>query len=281
MSPVLGLGTYRVRGVGEAARTVLTAGAKWIDTAPNYAHGRAHHDLAPALAEHPTAKVTTKTGFHPDGRHSIAPEDVRAQTEESLAVLGRADIVFVHNPERSDRDRQQLHHNLRAAFAVLEEFAQAGRVGGYGVATWAGFTNQAFTIAELIALAGEAAGSVNHHLAGVQLPVSLVMAEPIDQALDGAGPLVEARDAGMVTFASAPLHGGELPGLMTPELVNLIQPGSTPHTAAFQLIGACPALDVVLTSTSTLQHWEDARDALAQPIPDERLRTVLDVLSAG
>ncbi|MCG6496909.1 aldo/keto reductase [Kitasatospora sp. A2-31] len=270
-----------MRAVGEAARTVLTAGAKWIDTAPNYAHGQAHHDLAPALADHPAAKVTTKTGFHPDGRHSIAPADVRAQTEESLAVLGRADIVFVHNPERSDHDRLQVQHNLRAAFAVLEELAQAGRIGGYGVATWAGFTSQAFTVAELIALAGEAAGSANHHLAGVQLPVSLVMAEPIAQALDGGGPLVHARDAGIVTFASAPLHGGELPGLMTPELVNLIQPGSTPQAAAFQLIGACPALDVVLTSTSALQHWEDARDALAQPIPDARLRTVLDVLSAG
>ncbi|MFB7474318.1 aldo/keto reductase [Kitasatospora sp. NPDC056184] len=280
MSPELGLGTYRVRAAGEAARTALAAGAKWIDTAPNYGHGRAHHDLAPILAEHPTAKVTTKTGFNPDGHHSLAPADVRAQTEESLAALGRADIVFVHNPERSAHDRQQLHHNLRAAFAVLEEFAQASRIGGYGVATWAGFTNQAFTVAELIALAAEAAESANHRLAGVQLPVSLVMAEPITQALDGGGPLVHARDAGIMTFASAPLHGGELPGLMTPELVNLIQPGSTSHNAAFQLIGACPALDVVLTSTSTLQHWEDARDALAQPIPGARLRTVLDVLSA-
>ncbi|MEY9846185.1 hypothetical protein ABH940_003270 [Streptacidiphilus sp. BW17] len=51
--------------------------------------------------------------------------------------------------------------------------------------------------------------------------------------------------------------------------------------SAFQLIGACLALDVVLTSTGTRQHWDDARAALAQPIPDERLRTVLDVLSAG
>ncbi|MFE3873142.1 hypothetical protein ACFXPX_01940 [Kitasatospora sp. NPDC059146] len=73
----------------------------------------------------------------------------------------------------------------------------------------------------------------------------------------------------------------ELPGLMTPELVNLLAPGSTPHATAFQVIGACPALDVVLTSTSTRRHWDDARAALAEPIPDKRLRTVLDVLSAG
>ncbi|MFD0396627.1 aldo/keto reductase [Kitasatospora sp. NPDC127121] len=270
-----------MRAAGDAARTALMAGARWIDTAPNYAHGQAHRDLAPVLAEHPHAKVTTKTGFHPGGRHSLAPVDVRAQTEESLAVLGRADVVFVHNPERSSHDRNQLHRDIRAAFAVLEEFADVGRIGGYGIATWSGFTEQAFTVAELAGLAREAAGSTDHHLAGVQMPVSLVMAEPLALALDGAGPLVHARDAGITTFASAPLHGGELPGLMTPELVNLIAPGSTPYTAAFQVIGACPALDVVLTSTSTRQHWDDAWAALAEPIPDKRLRTVLDVLSAG
>ncbi|MFI9365600.1 aldo/keto reductase [Kitasatospora sp. NPDC053057] len=281
MSPVLGLGTYRVRAAGDAARTVLTAGARWIDTAPNYAHGQAHRDLAPVLAEHPNAKVTTKTGYHPAGRHSLTPADVRAQTEQSLAVLGRADLVFVHNPERSSHNRKQLHHNVRAAFAVLEEFADAGRIGGYGVATWSGFTEQAFTVAELAGLARDAAGSTDHHLAGVQMPVSLVMAEPLALALDDGGPLIHARDAGITTFASAPLHGGELPGLMTPELVNLIAPGSTPHAAAFQVIGACPALDVVLTSTSTRRHWDDARVALAEPIPDKRLRTVLDVLSTG
>ncbi|MFF2747737.1 aldo/keto reductase [Kitasatospora sp. NPDC058048] len=281
MSPVLGLGTYRVRAAGEAARTALRAGARWIDTAPNYAHGQAHHDLASALADHPDARVTTKTGFHPDSRHSLAPEDVRTQTEESLAVLGRADLVFVHNPERLSHNRKQLHHTLRAAFAVLEEFAAAGRIGGYGVATWSGFTEQAFTVAELTGLARDAAGSTDHHLAGVQMPVSLVMAEPLALALDGDGPLIHARDAGVTTFGSAPLHGGELPSLMTPELVNLIAQGSTPHAAAFQVVGACPALDVVLASTSTRRHWDDARAALAEPIPDERLRTVLDVLSTG
>ncbi|MFI9787388.1 aldo/keto reductase [Kitasatospora sp. NPDC051984] len=281
MSPQLGLGTYRVRAVGDAARTALSAGTPWIDTAPNYAHGRAHHDLAPVLAAHPAVKVSTKTGFDPTGRHSLAPEDIRAQTEQSLAVLGRANLVFVHNPERHGVDRRELHRAIRAAFAVLEEFAYAGRIGGYGVATWSGFTAGAFTVAELAGLAGEAAGSTGHHLAGVQMPVSLVMADPLAQALDGNGPLVHARDAGITTFASAPLHGGELPALMPPELVNFLQPGSIPHAVAFQVLGACPALDIVLTSASNRAHWDEARAALARPIPEDRLRTVLDAISTG
>ncbi|GAA2118037.1 aldo/keto reductase [Kitasatospora saccharophila] len=280
MSAELGLGTYRVRDAGHAARTALAAGGQWIDTAPNYGHGSVHQALAPVLAEHPAAKVATKTGFHPGGRHSLAPGDVRAQTEESLSVLGRADLVFVHNPEHHGHDRQQLQHGIREAFAVLEEFAHAGRIGRYGVATWNGFTSGAFTVAELTALAREAAGSADHHLGAVQMPVSIVMYDALARALDGGGPFVEAHDAGLTTFGSAPLHGGELMELMTPELVNLIQPGAAPSAAAFQVVGACPALDVVLTPARTLQRWEDAREALTKPIPIGRLRTVLDVLSA-
>ncbi|QKW20576.1 aldo/keto reductase [Kitasatospora sp. NA04385] len=281
MSPVLGLGTYRVRAAAEAARTALADGAAWIDTAPNYGHGHVHRALAPVLADHPASKVATKTGFHPGGRHSLAPTDVRAQVEKSLAVLGRADLIFVHNPEHHGHDRGHLHRGIRDAFTVLEEFADAGRIGRYGIATWNGFTSGAFTIAELTTLASEAAGSPRHHLGAVQMPVSLVMYDTVRQALDGTGPLVEARGSGLTAFGSAPLHGGELPALMTPELVNLVSPGTTPHTAAFRAVAACPALDVILTSASTRRHWEDAGAALAQPIPLGHLRTVLDVLSSG
>ncbi|QOV40929.1 hypothetical protein IM697_22660 [Streptomyces ferrugineus] len=72
---------------------------------------------------------------------------------------------------------------MRDAFEVLEEESAAG----YGVATWAGLEEEAFTVGELLALAAEAAGG-QHHLGAVQLPVSLVMMTPIAQALSGQGP---------------------------------------------------------------------------------------------
>ncbi|MDH6579807.1 hypothetical protein P3T29_005495 [Kitasatospora sp. MAP5-34] len=53
-----------------------------------------------------------------------------------------------------------------------------------------------------------------------------------------------------------------------------VQPGG-------DLVGSCPALDVVLTSTGSREHWDDATTALAHPVPEGRLRKVLDVLSAG
>ncbi|MFJ9694090.1 aldo/keto reductase [Kitasatospora sp. NPDC101183] len=299
MTAVLGLGTYRVRVVAQAARTALRAGAVWVDTAPNYADGFAHQQLAQVVGDFAGAGISTKTGFHTaaQGRaavaagvltadeatcgHSLAPTFVRWQTERTLRELGRADLMFVHNPEQVSRDHAQVHSELREAFAVLEEFAQAGRIGGYGVATWSGLASGAFTVPGLLGLAREAAGSVSHHFRGLQLPVSLVMADAIDGALGGGGPLVQAQDAGVVTFASAPLHGGELPGLMTPELVELIRPGLSAPAAALLAAASCPGLDVVLVSASTPEHWDDAAQAVSVPLAPDRLRSVLDELAAG
>lgn len=99
---------------------------------------------------------------------------------------------------------------IRDAFEVLEGETSAGHVAGYGIATWAGLEEEAFTVGELLALAAEAAGG-HHYLGAIQLPVSLVMMTPIVQALDGRGPLPAAMAAGLRVMASAPLHGGELP----------------------------------------------------------------------
>ncbi|MFB8136213.1 hypothetical protein [Streptomyces mirabilis] len=96
-----------------------------------------------------------------------------------------------------------MHSAIRDAFAILEEEVAAGRVAGYGVATWAGL-EEAFTVGELLALAAEAAGGQHHHLVAVQMPVSLVMMTPIARALHGRGPLPAAADVGLRVMASAP-----------------------------------------------------------------------------
>ncbi|WP_457033125.1 aldo/keto reductase [Kitasatospora sp. P5_F3] len=288
-----------MRAVRQAARTALAAGAPWVDTAPNYAHGSAHQELQPVLVTFPETRLATKTGFHTavQGRaavaagalsperaavgHSLDTSFVRWQTERSLSIFGHADMVFVHNPERISHDPSEVQAKLREAFDVLEEFAQGGQIGGYGVATWSGLAAGVFTVPELLGLAHEAAGSPNHHFAGLQLPVSLVMADPIVRALDGGGPLIEAQDAGVITFASAPLHGGELPDLMTPELVEFIRHGLSASAAALLAVASCPGLDVVLVSASTPEHWDDAAKALTVPLPTAHLRSIVDELAAG
>lgn len=299
MSAVLGLGTYKVHAAAEAACTACAAGAAWVDTAPNYGDGKAHRLLAPVLAEHPQVKVATKTGFLTPAQqvaavaagvlgedqartgHSLTSAFVRWQTEQSLRELGRADVVFVHNPERSARHVQQVHAHLRQAFEALEEFACAGRIGGYGVATWSGFESGAFTVPGLVELARQAAGGQAHHLVAVQQPVSLVMDRPIRQSLGGRGPLVQARAAGLTTFASSPLHGGELIDLVTPELVEFIRPGLSPAAACLLVTASTPSLDVVLLSASSSRHWAEAAAALALPLDTRRLTEVTDVCAAG
>lgn len=300
MTAVLSLGTYRVRAVSQAARTALAAGSPWVDTAPNYAQGWAHEELRPVLGEYPTVRVATKTGFFTEEQggaalaegvltreeaangHSLERGFVRWQTERSLTALGRVDLVFVHNPEHHGHGlgRGALRWRVREAFTALEEFAHAGRIGGYGVATWSGLASEAFTVPELLTLARQAAGSAEHHFTGLQMPISLIMDDLIRQALSGGGPLVWAKDAGLITFGSAPLHGGDLLDAMTPELVDFIRPGLSAAAAAVLAAGSCPSLDVVLTSASTREHWDDAAKALAAPLSAEELRRVTDELAA-
>ncbi|MGW3360943.1 aldo/keto reductase [Streptomyces bungoensis] len=286
MTAQLALGTYRCRAIPEAAARAAAFGAQWIDTAPNYATGRAHILLASALAAHPSLRVSTKAGYftaatgteavnagaltedQAQGGHSLAPDYVRWQIDRNREQLGRdrLDLVLLHNPEHAHPgDRPALHHAIRDAFGVLEEAAAAGHVTGYGIATWAGLEEEAFTVGDLLALAAEAAGGTEHHLVAVQLPVSLVMMTPITQALRGQGPLPAAADAGLRVMASAPLHGGELPGMVDQELADLIRPGLTPAQACILTVASCPGVTDVLIAASSAPHWMEAADTVAQP----------------
>ncbi|MFF8431715.1 hypothetical protein ACF07Y_42640 [Streptomyces sp. NPDC016566] len=148
------------------------------------------------------------------------------------------------------------------------------------MATWSGFTEDAFTVPLLDRLAREAAGSSEHHLRLLQLPVSLVVDTHLREALHGAGPITHAADRGWEVHASAPLHGGELLTLATPEIAALIQEGAGVAAACLAAAASCPGVEKVLLSTSRTAHWEAALAMTREPaIPPATLRTVLDVLA--
>jgi aryl-alcohol dehydrogenase-like predicted oxidoreductase len=280
-----------------AARRAATGPHPWVDTAPNYHRGRAHRLLAPVLAGHPAMGVSTEVGIIPAaaadevvragvldqeaaaGGHSLTPAYLRWQLDRNRADLGqdRLDVVFVHNPERAGPD---TCGQLAAAFGVLEREAAAGRISGYGVATWNGFASGALTVSTLLETAWQAAGGGAHHLVAVQLPISLVLADPLAVALKGRGPVAEAAAAGLEVYASAPLYGGELVGLATKELAGLIRPGLSIAGACLLAVASCPGVSRVLLSASTAAHWENARVALeGEPLAPAHLRRVLDVLA--
>ena len=250
------------------------------------------------LAAQPALHVATKCGFlgpselrdavrdrvvddrEAAARHSISASYILWQTERSRAALGRGqlDVVYVHNPERTVRPKA-LREDLRSAFIALEELAAVGHLVGYGVATWDGFDRGAFDVALLDKLATEAAGTREHHLRAIQLPVNLVNATAFSEALDGRGPILAASWLGWDVHASAPLHGGELPNLATRELTDLILPGADITTACLAAVASCPGVSKVLLSTGKSAHWSQAHTAVREQVPAIHLRKVLDVLA--
>ncbi|MEU1439653.1 aldo/keto reductase [Streptomyces sp. NPDC005786] len=302
MTTTLALGTYRIAAehLPAAAERAANSPAQMIDTAPNYCGGRAHQLIAPALRTHPTLRVATKVGFlttdsaraaTADGvlgdtgtttRHSLAAPFVRWQSERNREELGRdhLDIIFLHNPEQPSA-QEPLHQQLRAAFTVLEEQAADGRLSSYGVATWQGFADGRFTVADLDRIGTEAAGTRDHHLTTIQLPVSLIEDTALSQALHRRGPITHAADRGWKVHASAPLHGGTLTRLAgKSDLAKMIRPGATIAEACLAVTASCPGITAVLTSTANAEHWNTALAALDKPaIPTDTLRMVLDVLA--
>lgn len=290
------LGTYRCRDTELAAHLAIAAGVTHIDTAPNY--GADHHALAPVLAHHPEVTITTKVGFpgraaadairagvlpRDRAEHSIAPDYIRWQIARSRAELGRdrLDTVLLHNPERAcTGERAPFLNALFRAFQTLEEEAAGGHIGGYGVATWHGLRDHAFTVVDLLSLAHQAAAGRPHHLTTVQLPINLVEIHALVDALDDTGPLAHAALAGLDVHASAPLHGGQLPALVTPELAAHISPGLTPAQACLHAVASTPHATHVLIGASTPQHWQQATEALTlPPLPTAHLREITRVLA--
>ncbi|MFF0391504.1 aldo/keto reductase [Kitasatospora sp. NPDC004615] len=296
MTVQLGLGTYRCPDVERAAALAAAHAADWIDTAPNYDRGRAEAALFQVLGDNPQIKVSTKVGFVPrllrdravkdgvltgaeaDSGHNLTAAYVAWQIERSWRALGRVpDVVFLHNPEHHC-EPHRIRERLYIAFAALEEACAHRLIHAYGVATWNGFSHGVFNVPLLVDLATRAGGP-QHHLRAVQLPLSVVKLSAIAEALDGGGVLAEAQAAGLDVFASAPLHGGEVPKLVTPELAELIRPGSSPMQAGLAVVASAPGVRRVLLSTGNTGHWTDAAATVnGQQLSEAVMRRVVDVL---
>ena len=167
------------------------------------------------------------------GGHCLAPGFLLDQLERSRANLGveTVDVYYLHNPEQQldALPHDRFRDALRRAFAVLEERAEAGEIGAYGCATWAGFRVPPgapghLSLAELVQLAREAAGGDAHHFGVVQLPVNLAMTEAVrerTQRLPGSLEvtlLEAAAELGVAVVASASLMQAQLTRGLPPQL---------------------------------------------------------------
>ncbi|MEP6621814.1 MAG: aldo/keto reductase, partial [bacterium] len=199
--------------------------------------------------------------------HSIAPGFIAHQLAQSLANLRlkTIDIYYLHNPEEQllAVDRPTFLARMRAAFALLEERAEAQEITGYGCATWLGLRvapdhKQHLTLAELVAIAREVGGTT-HHFRAVQLPVNLAMLEGARLPTQPLGrklvPLLEAADAlGLGVVASAPLMQGRLSSGLPPELHELFPDCTTDAQRALRFAASLPGVATVLAGMRSMDH---------------------------
>ena len=126
--PMLGFGTYQVTDPEECKNSVLTAiraGYRLIDTAVAYGNEEAVGAGIKAAIDEGIVKreelfITTKMWFR-----AFETEDCRNAMEESLKKLELSyiDMVLLHWP----------YGNVYAAWRVLEEYYEAGKIKAIGV----------------------------------------------------------------------------------------------------------------------------------------------------
>jgi len=306
-------------GYVQAARAFFAAGGTVFDTAANYRGGRSERALGAAFAGLPRGDffISTKAGYLPmggespgedsgtwfrrvlegpgilradevvDGCHAMTPRYLAHQLEVSRAALGVAsvDLLHVHNPE------QQLPHlgpeafyaAIQQAFEACEGFVEAGKIRGYGVATWNGLRvppgrPDHLSLERLLA-AAEAAGGRDHHFRWIQLPLNLALPEAFlapTQMFRGERmtPLQAARAAGLSVQTSASIMQARILTQLPADLVAALG-GATPAQAALQFPRSCPGVTVALCGMGRAEHV--AENAAVMGLPKVAPATLTDL----
>lgn len=158
------------------------------------------------------------------GGHCLSPRFLADSVRRSRENLGvpTVDVYCIHNPEQQlvAISREELTRRMRDAFTQMEACADAGEIGSYGVASWAGFTcppetREHLGLADLVKIAHEVAGDA-HRFRVVQMPVSLATPDAVrvaSQALSRrrrVSALAAAAEMGLCVLATAALMQGRL-----------------------------------------------------------------------
>lgn len=289
--------TYR-----EAIVEALESGINVIDTAINYRHQRSERVVGAAIddsdIDRESVFLATKGGFlpfdgeRPDdpsrhiyrefvepgvvdreelaaGQHCIAPGFIEHQLDRSLSNLGveSVDLYYVHNPETQlqVRSREDVYEGLQATFERLEQRADAGDIGAYGVATWDAFRvgpdeDSYLSLPEVIDRAERAAEAVGHetsHFEAIQLPFNIYMADAFTAAVHGGRSALEvAHEADVDVFTSASLMQGKLAREM-PDRVEAELDGETRAQRAINFARSAPGVTTALVGMGSPDHVEE------------------------
>jgi aryl-alcohol dehydrogenase-like predicted oxidoreductase len=221
------------------------------------------------------------------GAHCMAPAYLKDQVARSLANLGLStiDLYYLHNVESQIGavDASTFRARLTRAIGLLEEEAEAGRIGAWGLATWDALRvppehPQHLSLLEVAGMA-EKVGGPRHHFRAVQVPSSLGMPHAAAYRSQETGrgrlPALEAaRSLGLAAFGSASILQGSLAAAELPEKVAAAFPeASSAVQRALQFARSAPGITVALVGASSAEHASEdfALARVPPPGPDRAM----------
>ncbi len=202
--------------------------------------------------------------------HCITPGYLRHELEASLANLGVevVDVYYVHNPETQLQEvsREIFAERLTAAFSELEKVAGEGKIGCYGVATWAGFRagedESEYLSLEGVLACAAVAGGADHHFRMVQLPLNVGMPEAFSRPNQRVGGetvsfLAAAARLGVSVMASGSILQGRAASGLPPVLAEVFPGFDTDAQRAIQFTRSAPGVGVALVGMRQSAHVEE------------------------
>jgi aryl-alcohol dehydrogenase-like predicted oxidoreductase len=204
--------------------------------------------------------------------YCIHPEYLRDQLNQSLKNLGlqTIDVYYIHNPEMqlSQVAPDIFYNQLRTAFEVLEEAADAGKIAAYGLATWQGFrvpptACEHLDLARAKSLAQEVAGNKDDRFRFIQFPLNLAMPEALlapTQTVNGEQvPVLEAAyRLGIIPIASSSLCQAQVIGQIPEKIVSAFGNHlKTDCQRALQYTRSAPGLLTALVGMKAQEHTKE------------------------
>lgn len=269
----------------------LERGVTLFDTANAYCEGESERILGRALADRPeSVSIATKVGF---GRVVSKPEGlsrdrIRAALDESLARLGRdhVELYYLHVPDPKTPIEESL--------AALKEAIDSGKIGAFGISNYASW--QALEI--LLACDGAA---MPRPVVSQQLYNLLIRQLDLEYfrfakkyALHTtiynplAGGLLSGRYGADATIAKGSrfdqnkLYQGRYwsPAMLafTSSLAEVARgEDMSLVTFAYAWLSSRPEVDSILVGPGSIEHLDQALDAVDKRVSPEALKRVDDL----
>jgi aryl-alcohol dehydrogenase-like predicted oxidoreductase len=179
-------------------------------------------------------------------------------------------VYYIHNPEiqLSEVTPETFYNRLRAAFEVMEEAADAGKISAYGLATWNGLrvppnSNDHLDLARAKSLAQEVTGNKEDRFRFIQFPLNMAMPEalvaPTQTLGDEQVPVLEAAyRLGIIPIASSSLCQAQVVGKIPENITSAFGDDlQTDCQCALQYTRSAPGLLTALVGMKALKNIEE------------------------